>query len=89
MEDVTGSVEVKLFKEVLIDGAKLVVIASMVEKDQWQLSVQNEYGINSTWLELFPGAQLAIDVGVNAIEKEGIDTFINTEGFEYLAEQNV
>lgn len=86
MEDVTGTVDAVFFKEVLKDGAKLIVIARKVEKDKWQLLVQNEYGISSNWLDFFPSAQLAIDAGVNAIEEEGIEPFIDTEGYEYLFE---
>jgi translation elongation factor EF-G len=90
MEDVIGVVEVKLFREVLKEGVKLAVIASRVAKGQWQLFVQNEYGIRSSWLELFPSARLAVDAGFEAIEKEGIEPFMNTKGgFEYLFDENV
>jgi len=57
-----------------------------LEKDKWQLLVQNECGISSNWMESFPSAQLAIDAGVSTIEEEGIEPFIDTEGFEYLFE---
>jgi hypothetical protein len=86
MEDATATVEEVLFREVLTGGTNLTVIATRIAKEQWQLSVQNEYGINSNWLEFFPSAELAIDAGLNAIEKEGIEPFIDTEGFEYLFE---
>ena len=89
MEDVLGAVEAKLVKEVSKDGVALTVIASVVEKGQWQLSVQNEYGLSSNWLELFPSARLAVDAGLEAIEKEGIEPFVDTEGFEYLFNENV
>jgi len=86
MEAVTATVEEVLFREVVSGGTKLTVIATSMAKEQWQLSVQNEYGINSNWLEVFPSAELAIEAGLNAIEKEGIEPFIDTEGFEYLFE---
>ena len=86
MEDVTGTVDAVFFKEVLKGEAKLIVMARKVEKEKWQLLVQNEYGISSNWFEFFPSAQLAIDTGVNAIEEEGIEPFIDTEGYEYLFE---
>ena len=86
MEDVTATVEEVLFREVVTGGTKLIVIATRIAKEQWQLSVQNEYGINSNWLEFFPSAELAIEAGVKAIEEEGIEPFIDTEGFEYLVE---
>lgn len=89
MEDVIGVAEVIMFRDVLKEGVKLDVIASRVEKGQWQLSVQNEYGVSSNWLELFPSARLAVDAGIEAIEKEGIEPFMDTEGFEYLFGENV
>jgi short subunit dehydrogenase-like uncharacterized protein len=82
MKGTKGFAEDILIKEVTKDGVKLIVIASRSETD-WELSVQNEYGISSNWLECFPSAQHAIDAGLQAIE-EGIEPFIDTEGFEYL-----
>ena len=86
MEDIAGAVDAVLFKEVITGGAKLIVIARKIEKGQGQLSIQNENGISSNWLEFFPSAQRAIDAGVNTIEKEGIKPFIDNEGYEYLFE---
>lgn len=84
MEDIAGAVDAILFKEVIKGGVNLIVIARKIEKEQWQLSVQDENGISSNWLDFFPSAQLAIDAGVNAIQKEGIESFTDTEGYEYL-----
>lgn len=89
MEETAGITEDELVKEVSKDGIKLLVIASRSETDDWNLSVQNEYGISSNWLEFFPSAQLAIDAGVQAIEEEGIEPFMDTEGFEYLFDENI
>lgn len=89
MKDTTGIVEDVLNKVVSKDGVKLIVIASRSETNDWALSVQNEYGISSNWLEYFPSAQLAIEAGVKAIEEEGIEPFMDTEGFEYLFDDNV
>lgn len=86
MEDIAGTVDAVFFKEVIKNGASLIVIARKVEKGQWELSVQNKNGISSNWFEFFPSAQLAIDAGVNTIEKEGIEPFMDTEGYEYLFE---
>jgi len=88
MKDTTGIIENGLMKEVSKDGVKLIVIASRSETNDWELSVQNEYGISSNWLKYFPSAQLAIDTGLQAIE-EGIEPFMDTEGFEYLFDENV
>ena len=89
MEDVTGKVEAQLTKEVSKDGVKLIVIASKSGTDNWQLSVQNEYGISSNWIDFFPSAVLAIEAGVQAIDEEGTEPFMDTEGFEYLFDENV
>jgi len=88
MEDATELFQNELSTEVSKDGVKLTVIATRIEKEQWQLSVQNEYGISSNWLECFSTAQLAIEAGIGAIENEGIESFVDTEGFEYLFEDD-
>ena len=76
----------ELAVEVNKNGIKLIVMAIKIEEGHWQLSVLNEYGIFSSWFEFFPTAQLAIETGINAIENEGIESFIEIEGFEYLFE---
>ena len=88
MEDITGMEDAVFFRDVLKDGAKLTAIARKVGIKKWQLSVRNEYGISSNWLELFSSARLAIETAVNTIEKEGIESFTDTEGYEYLMEEN-
>ena len=87
MEDMTSIVDAVLFKEIYIAGGrKLVVLARRIEKEQWELSVRNEYGISTNWSEYFPSAEIAIDIGTKTIEKEGNESFIDTEGYEYLFE---
>lgn len=88
MKHTTGNVDDASIKEVTKDGVKLIVIASRADTNDWTLSVQNEYGICTNWLEYFPSAQLAIDTGLQAIE-EDIEPFMDTEGFEYLFDENV
>ena len=89
MEDVTETVEAVLFKEVSKGETKLTVIARRIEKEQWQLSVQNECGISSNWIEFFSSARLAVDAGLEAIEKEGVAPFLDAEGFAYLFDENI
>ena len=60
-----------------------------MEKGEWSLSIQNEYGIATCWLEFFSTAQKAIEAGLMTIQNEGIDEFINTDDFEYLFEDHV
>jgi hypothetical protein len=89
MERVTGIAQDELTVEVVIDGAKLIVIARKIENEGWLLSVLNEYGIFTNWIDYFATAQIAIDTGLKAIEQEGVDDFVDTNGFEYLFENNV
>ena len=84
MEDRTGFFQDELSTEVSRQGAKLIVIARKLEIEQWQLSIQNEYGVSSNWLEYFSTAQQAIEAGIKTIEEESIEPFVDTEGFEYL-----
>ena len=86
MERVTEFHMDELAVEVNKNGIKLTVLAMKVEEEQWQLSVLNECGIFTNWTEYFPTAQMAIETGINAIENEGAESFVEVEGFEYLFE---
>ena len=66
------------------DGVELEIIAEKAGADGWQLAIQNELGIRSVWYEFFATSQAAIEAGVKAIETEGVEVFLDTEGFEYL-----
>ena len=69
---------------VQVDGFELKVVAEKLRDQGWQLAIQNKSGVNSIWLETFPGAKEAIDAGISAIEGEGVQAFCDVEGFEYL-----
>ena len=86
MDNINEFSEDELCKEVSKDGVKLKVISTMITEGEWQLQVLNEKGISSNWMESFSTAQLAIEAGVEAIEKEGVQEFASVEGFEYLNE---
>jgi len=66
------------------DGESLTVVAEKLNENEWQLCVVNKYNIISMWNENYPSAQAAINEGVKAIEEEGIEPFLDVEGFEYL-----
>ena len=83
MDKINGFIEDELCKEISKDGATLKVIATRIIEGEWQLAILNEKGISSNWLEFFSTAQLAIDAGIEAIEKEGVKEFLDVEGFEY------
>lgn len=53
--------QVELRKDVQIDGVRLGVIAKKIEEDEWELSIENEFGIRSVWVESFPTAKTALD----------------------------
>ena len=86
MEDSTGFYEDELSVKITRVGKNLTLIATMLEEDQWRLSIQNDYGIQSIWHRYFLTAHLAIEAGMKAIEEEGIEQFVNVDGFEYLHE---
>lgn len=89
MDDATGFSEDAICREIAKGGKSLVLWAMNVEQGKWQLSVENEHGIRSIWLERFPTPQKAMEAGIEAIESEGIEPFVSTEGFEYLHDKNV
>ncbi len=75
---------VELRKDVQCEGVKLGVIARKIEEDEWELSIENEFGIRSIWVESFPTARTALDAGVEAIESEGVESFTDQVGNEIL-----
>ena len=89
MERVNGIAQEELTREVVIGGIKLIVIAREIKNEGWLLSVLNEYGIFTNWIDCFETAQVAIDTGLKAIEIEGVDDFVEPEGFDYLFDKNV
>ena len=86
MNKETRMCENELRKDIIIHDVKLEITARKVGEGEWELSVENEWGIRSVWVESFATAQTALDAGMKAIELEGIEPFIDKEGFEYLFE---
>ena len=80
----TRTYEVELRKDIIIEDVKLEVTARRVGEGEWELSVENEWGIRSVWVESFATAQTALDAGMKAIELEGVEPFADREGFEYM-----
>ena len=71
------------------DGVQLTIMASRLGPENWELSIQNEHEINTTWHECYPSAKLAIEAGRKAIDDKGVESFVDAEGFEYLFNENV
>ncbi|MFT5176173.1 MAG: hypothetical protein ACI8W7_004367 [Gammaproteobacteria bacterium] len=67
-----------------IDGTRLEIIATRVSDREWELSVENELKIRTTWHKLFASAEEALNAGFKAIESEGSAEFTDIEGFDYL-----
>lgn len=86
MDNINGFTENELCREISKDGVTLKIISTKITEGEWQLTILNEKGVSSNWLESFSTAQLAIDAGIETIEKEGVKEFVDGEGFEYLNE---
>jgi hypothetical protein len=82
-----GTFENEARKSMIVDGAKLEIVARQIDDGEWELFVENIYKIRSVWNETFNTAESALDAGVKAIDSEGIEPFMDTEGFEYLFEK--
>jgi hypothetical protein len=67
-------------------GVRLELIATKVADGEWTLSVLNQRGVFSTWLEYFESPDAAFCVGLETLQDEGIEEFTSIEGFEYLDE---
>ena len=67
-----------------VDGHKLTVVARRSFEDEWELSIFNELGVATNWLDVFSTADEALNAGAAAIDEEGAQVFVNVEGFDYL-----
>ena len=52
----TRMYEDELRKDIIIDDVKLGITARKIGEGEWELSVENEWGIRSVWLEFFATA---------------------------------
>lgn len=79
-----ASNEDEISQVMIVEGHTLTITASRICEGEWALSVTNIHGISSNWYEFFESADQAIEAGRHAIETEGAESFISTEGFDYL-----
>lgn len=70
-------------------GVQLEIVAQELADGQWSLSVINERGVMSIWIEFFQNADAAITAAITAIEDEGVEEFTSIEGFEYLDDESL
>lgn len=84
-EPLNESLEVRQY--MIVDGSRLEIIASRILDEEWELSVENEYGIRSVWCEFFESAEDALKAGRKAINDEGAEPFNKIEDFGFLFDQ--
>ena len=84
MEDIDSTDTDQLSKIVTQDNRSVLVEVTHFGSKGWQLTIVGEKGYFSNWTEFFPSAQEALQEGLSAIEKEGIDEFISNDEFAYL-----
>ncbi len=83
-ETLVNQVEVR--KDVQVDGVKLGVIAKKLEEGEWELSIENEVGARSVWIEPFLTARMELAAGLKAIESEGVESFADKKDLECQAQ---
>lgn len=71
-------------KDIVKDGKKVTVIATLIEESSWELSINGKHGQFTTWAEFFVSSNAALATGYAAILKEGIDEFYSSPEFSYL-----
>jgi hypothetical protein len=84
MEDRTGTSKTTVSKSVLESGKTVTVTVRLIEPEEeyWELSIEGKANQLTTWTEWFASADEAMEVGLSAILKEGIDEFYSDP--EYL-----
>ena len=76
--------DTEVTRELHIQGHVLTLCAFYEEGSGWLLSIQNEKGVMTNWIEYFPTAEDAINTGLKAINEEGVDEFMACDDFGYL-----
>ncbi len=76
--------EVKRSQTVICNGITLTVGTRHIGNGKWELFVENTYGVKSIWTEFFDSAKSAMREGIQSIESEGVESFSEMEGYEYL-----
>ena len=73
------------YKAVTENGKTVTIVARLIDIDEslWELSIQGKGTQNTTWTEWFSSSKEAMEVGMRAILKEGINEFYSNAEFEY------
>lgn len=72
-------------KSVTENGKTVRVMVRLIEAEEelWELSIEGKRNQLATWTEWFPSSKVAMEVGLSAILKEGIDEFYCDSEFKY------
>lgn len=84
----TGRIALEHRQTFIGEGVRLEIVVTELRKDEWSLSVVNEIGIASNWIEFFASKDCAVEAALNAIREEGVKQFLSIEGFEYLQDDH-
>jgi len=68
--------ESEISKEIEKNGLKVKIEVYRGDNDGWILEIVDEQWNSTLWNEVFSNAEEALKAGINAIENEGIKTFI-------------
>ena len=68
----------ELSKEIRKDNKSVRIDVYSDNEGGWLLEIVDEYWNSTCWDEPFKSAQEAMDAGINAIENEGIESFIGS-----------
>lgn len=71
-------------RELHIQGHVLTICAFYEDGSGWLLSIQNEKGVMTNWVEYFSTAEDAINTGLKTINEEGLEEFMACDDFGYL-----
>ena len=71
-------------KDVTQDGKTVTVYVRLINDCEWELSLIGKANQGTIWSEWFPTSEDAMNEGLSAILKEGIDEFYTDPDFSYL-----
>lgn len=73
-------------KDVTENGKTVTVYVSPINEGEWELSLIGKANQCTSWSEWFTSSDEAMNAGMSAILKEGIDAFYTIPEFSYLDE---
>jgi hypothetical protein len=85
MDDRTEIGDTAIFKSVTEHGKTVTVTVYPIENEDnlWELSIEGKGNQFTTWTEWFTSVEDAMNAGLSAILKEGIDEFYSDPEFHH------